>query len=75
MSEATITLQGEDLHGFEFVRGADDALLVNGQAASATVTDQVLDMCDVLVSLTLTPHDNVPLDVFERWLASVRGPV
>ena len=67
-----VVLQGEDLAGFEFVHGADGVLLVNGKPAPAHIADRVIDMCDVIVSLTLAPLDGADLPA---WLAGVRAPV
>jgi hypothetical protein len=73
MSSGTIELHGDALAGLEFVLGADDALLVNGKRASASVADSVLDMCGVIVSLTLAPIDGASVAELEGWLGALRA--
>ena len=70
-----LTLQGEDLHGLEFVLDAPDGpLRVNGHLARARVADSVTDQCGAIIALTLAPVDNEPAEALAQWLASVRAP-
>jgi hypothetical protein len=72
----TITLQGEDLQGLEFVLAAPEGpLLVNGRPAPASIADSVADMCGALVSLTLAPDDGATAEALAQWLCEIRAPV
>jgi hypothetical protein len=73
MAGGTIDLHGDALLGLEFVLGADGELLVNGQRASASVADSVLDMCGVIVSLTLAPAGGSSVADLEAWLGALRA--
>lgn len=72
MADGTIELHGDALAGLEFVLGADGELLVNGQRAAASVADSVLDMCGVIVSLTLAPSGGTSTAELETWLGALR---
>ena len=75
MLQTPLTLQGEDLHGLEFVLSAPDGPLhVNGHLARARIADSVTDQCGAIISLTLAPRDNETAETLARWLDGVRAP-